>query len=108
MDRLDQDLSTMILRANAWANGDIAQLKELPFVDHKQACSRALASNEVARQQGILDLDQRIKTQWLAVARKALAEKDTVFATLPIGKLLEADGVLAALSAEGYTVTSPE
>lgn len=108
MDRLEQDLATMVVRANAWADGNVDQLKALPFIDQKEACKRALVSNEIAQQQGITNLDVRIQEQWLGAVRKALSENDTVFATLPIAKLLENEGVLAALRGEGFAVKVPE
>lgn len=108
MDRLQDDLSVMAVRADAWARGDIAALRALPFVDHRKACRHALASNEIARQQGITDLDARVQARWLAVVREALSEHDTVFATLPVARLLEEDGVLAVLEGEGFTVKAPE
>ena len=108
MDRLDTDLATIAVRANAWADGDLAQLRALPFVDQKAACQRALVSNEIAKQQGIIDLDARVQARWLEVVGQALEQYDTVFATLPIARLLDEDGVLAAMRAEGYTVKLPE
>lgn len=108
MDRLDTDLSTMVVRANAWAEGDIGQLRALPFVDQKRACRRAMVSNEIARQQGIMDLDARVQEQWLETVRRAFSEHDTVFATLPIARLLEDGGVLSVLQEEGFVVKVPE
>lgn len=108
MDRLEADLSTMAVRADAWARGDIATLRALPFVDHRKACRHAFASNEIARQQGITDLDARVQAQWLAVVRDALSDHDTVFATLPVARLLDNDGVLAVLRDDGFTVKAPE
>lgn len=108
LDRLNSDLSMMVRRANAWADGDVVQLRAMPFVDQKQACKRALMSNEVARQQGIADLDAQVKVRWLAVVRQALSEHDTVFATLPVSRLMEDHGVLDFLRAEGFSVRVPE
>lgn len=108
MDRLELDLATMVVRANAWADGNLDQLIALPFIDQKEACKRALVSNEIAQQQGITNLDIRIQEQWLGAVRKALSENDTVFATLPIAKLLENEGVLATLRGEGFAVKVPE
>lgn len=39
MDRLEQDLTTMVVRANAWADGNLDQLKSLPFIDQKKRAS---------------------------------------------------------------------
>lgn len=104
MDRLEQDLATMVVRANAWADGNLDQLKALPFIDQKKACRRALISNEIAQQQGVTNLDARIQEQWLAAVQQALSEHNTVFSTLPIAKLLEDDGVLTVLRGEGFTI----
>lgn len=108
MDRLDADLSMMVARANAWAAGEIATLRAMPFVDQKQACRRALASNEIARQQGITDLDAHVRQRWLEVAREALSEHDVVFATLPLARLFEQGGILETLEDEGFSVKAPE
>ncbi|WP_374602038.1 TraB/GumN family protein [Arenimonas sp.] len=108
MDRLQDDLSTMVVRANAWANGELDVLRALPYVDQKRACRRAMASNEIARQQGIVDLDAQVQAKWLESVRSALAAHDVVFATLPVARLLDDDGVTAALQAEGFTVRAPD
>lgn len=108
MDRLEGDLSTMVVRANAWANGEVDTLRALPFVDQKRACRRALASNEIARQQGIVDLDAQVQARWLESVRGALSEHEVVFATLPVSRLLDEGGVLALLQDEGFTVKAPE
>jgi hypothetical protein len=108
MDRLEHDLAIMTLRANAWAEGDIDKLKALPFIDQKEACKLALMNNEIAREHGITDLDARVQQQWLTAVRTALSEKDTVFATLPIAKLLDGNGVLRTLQDEGFVVNAPE
>lgn len=55
-----------------------------------------------------MDIDVRIQEQWLSVVRKALTEHDTVFATIPIAKLLEDEDVLSILRREGFTIKVPE
>jgi|LNAP01.1.fsa_nt_gb hypothetical protein len=61
-----------------------------------------------SRQQGLATLDARIREQWLNAVRTDLSERDTVFATLPIAKLLDMEGVLTVLRGEGFTVKATE
>jgi uncharacterized protein YbaP (TraB family) len=108
LDRLRSDLSVMAQRANAWSTGDVAALQAMPYVDHRKACVNALAGNAIARQQGIADIDALVQSAWLKQARAALTDHDTVFATLPVARLLEDDGVLGVLAGDGFTVKAPE
>lgn len=108
LDRLQTDLSAMVLRANAWAAGDVTALETMPYVDQRKACVDAFAGNVIARQQGITDINAQVQDAWLKQLRAALAEHDTVFATLPIGRLVGDDGVLGVLAREGFVVKAPE
>lgn len=108
MDRLDSDLQTMGVRANAWADGDVAQLRQLPYTDQKKACAGAMASTEIARQQGITNISTNVQTAWLTAAREATTGYSTVFATVPIARLLAHDGIIAQLERDGFQVRSPE
>lgn len=110
LDRLQTDLDAMVRRANAWSAGDVALLRAMPYVDHRKACVASLAGNVIARQQGITDLDAQVQAAWLMKTRAALAKHDTVFATLPISRLLDhgSDSLLGVLTREGFTVKAPE
>ena len=68
----------------------------------------ALASNEVARAQGIANLDAEVLGSWMKALRASLVAHDVVFATIPVGRLEGAGGVLEALRAEGFSVKAPE
>lgn len=108
MDRLDEGLKPMIIRANAWAMGDIGQLRGMPSADQKEACIGALADNAVTREQGLVELSEKVRENWLAAVREAFNHHDTVFATMPIAQLLEPAGVIAALRDEGFHVQTPD
>lgn len=97
----------MVEQANAWAVGDLERLRRLPSVDHKAACKQALLSSEVARLEGVRDLDSRISRHWVSVVLDSVREHDEVFATVPIARLLEEGGVTELLRAEGFDVTEP-
>jgi TraB/PrgY/gumN family len=104
LTRLESDLGAMRQRANAWAVGDIAALRALPYVDSAQACQDAFFSASVVRERGMGDLDSRAEAAWLVEAEKALREAAVSFATLPIREMLDADGYLAKLRSRGYVV----
>lgn len=107
IDRIETDLDTMVLRANAWAEGDIEALRNLPYLNQFIACSEALTDNAIARKHGMQDLQARIDNEWMAVAERALRENTTTFAVLPMSDLLQPDGLLQRLVAKGYMVEEP-
>ena len=108
LDRIDSDLDTMTVRANAWATGDIDALRKLPDSDQRQACIAAVTGTDLARERGIADIPERVENVWLAAASSALEKNRVTFARLPIAELLSKDGYLAKLRAKGYTVESPD
>ena len=108
LDRIEADVQTMKARANAWAQGDVARLRELPYQDQKTACVEALANNDVARSQGIDDVEAAILRKWLEVARASLARHDVVLALVPMNRLEGPHGVLSAMTAEGYTLVGQD
>ena len=107
LDRIEGDLGTMRVRANAWSIGDIQTLREQPFSNQFNACSAAFTGAALARKHGIADLSQRIERTWMAAAEASLARNRSTFATLPIAELLKRDGYLAKLEAKGYVVEAP-
>lgn len=108
LNAVQNDLPTMVERANAWAVGDIEALARMPREDPTAACSDAISSTEFARRRGMDRLKQRMQEHWLGIARQALKDNASTFAVLPLSDLLGADGYLATLRAEGYEVTAPE
>lgn len=107
LDRIEGDLGTMVVRANAWSIGDVQTLREQPFSNQFTACSAAFTGAALARKHGIADLSQRMERTWITAAETALARNRSTFATLPIAELLKPDGYLAKLEAKGYVVEVP-
>ena len=107
LDAIEQDMPAMTTRANAWATGDLDALRSLPDSDRRAACVAALTNAGFAQKLGLGDVMQRLRATWLAAARAALANNTQTFAVLPMDELLQADGYLAALKAEGYQVDPP-
>ncbi|MGH8190346.1 MAG: TraB/GumN family protein [Rhodanobacteraceae bacterium] len=108
LDVVDRQLPDFRARANAWATGDIATLRQVPESPYRDACKSAITGAGFAKSLGIDNLPARIEGTWLAAADTALAADAQSFAVLPMHDLLDADGYLAALRARGYTVTEPD
>ncbi len=108
VQRLEAGPDRLRARANAWATGDIAALRELPDMDQDRACADAAMRSPALRKRGGANVDAEVETAWLEAAEKALASNASTFALLPIGNLLSGDGYLSKLAARGYTVTAPD
>lgn len=107
MLRLETDLDAMRARANAWAIGDLEELRRLPYSDQNAACRDAIMSAAVVQERGMQDLRQRSATAWLQAAEAALANNASSFASLPMAEILKPDGYVAMLRAKGYLVEEP-
>lgn len=108
LDSLDTDLETMRVRANAWANGDIAEIRSLNFAQRRDACLDAVMNSSIAKDAAALrQVRQRLRTAWLKAAETALASNATTFAVLEIQDILGPASYLNGLQAKGYAVESP-
>jgi uncharacterized protein YbaP (TraB family) len=107
MDQVQNDLDTLATRANAWAQGEVAMLRELPYTDNTQACTDAILSTGLAQRSGFSDLPARAQAAWLAAAQKAIAEHPESFAVLSMARVLGEKGYLVELQKLGYTVEAP-
>jgi len=108
LDRLETDLDAMRVRANAWAKGDLETLRNLPYHNEREDCESAVLNSEIAQDQGVQNIKQLLKDEWLTAAETALAANESTFAMLPMAELYKSDGYLAALAAKGYVVERPE
>jgi len=109
IDRFEKDLDTMRRRANAWAMGDLAMMRQLDFPDEKIACNAAVVESKwMNNVKGGADMRQRVKASWLAAAEKSLATNRSTLAVLSMSELTSPDGMLAALRTKGYQVDEPE
>jgi hypothetical protein len=123
LDKLEPALELAKQRANAWARGDIAKLREL-HRDNRPSdyCfyTTALAltangSKNSANARKMLDSfiwhEEQAYAQsqrdWLAAAQKVLDKNQSTFSVLPVGDLTRAGGFVDKLRALGYTVEEP-
>lgn len=107
LERLESDLELMRARANAWATGDLATLRELKHVDQAGACIAVVMNSELVQTRGYADVPARLADSWLAAAEDTLARNRSTFAVLSLTEILKPDGVLARLRARGYEVEEP-
>ncbi len=107
MTFIEQDLGAAKARATAWADGDIATLKNVPLTDRRHACENAIMRSDVIKKRGYDELPKRLAETWLAAAEAAIAEHEVSFAVLPMRQVMDSDGYLAMLAARGYLVEAP-
>lgn len=109
LDSLETDLDTMRVRANAWANGNIAEIKRLNYTERDDACSNAMRTSSFAKDTPAFQrVPERLRASWLKAAQQALADNSSTFAVLRMKDILDPKGYLAELQAQGYTVESPK
>lgn len=109
MAELETEVAQASARANAWARGNVDEIRKLDFAQREEACFNNVFDSAV------FDADPAFKNirvlmrqKWLANAEKALAANASTFALLQIKDIIDSNGVIAALAAKGYTVEQPE
>ena len=105
--RLESDLELMKVRANAWATGDLARLRELAPVDNASACIAVVLNAQVMQDRGAADWPARRAEAWLSAVEQALARNASTVAVLWIDQIMKPDGYVAQLRARGYIVEDP-
>jgi hypothetical protein len=109
LDHIDDDIAATRAKANAWANGNIDEIKGLDFAEVDAACADAVMNNPaIKKAAGIDNVVERVRQSWMQSAEKALEHNASTFAILQMKDILGPDGALAALQARGYTVESPK
>lgn len=107
IQRLESDLELMRVRANAWATGNVARLRELAPVDRASACIGVVLDSQLMRDRGISELPERVGAAWVDAAEAALARNKSTVGVLSIEQILKPDGLVARLKAKGYVVEDP-
>lgn len=100
--RLETDLDAMKARAQAWALGDVDELRRLPYPKQREVCTTTVANSPQIRV-----LITRAASDWETALETSIAEHRTTFAMKPIYDLIDPGGTLATLRAKGYTVEGP-
>lgn len=109
LESFEGDIDAMKLRANAWANGSIAEIGKLDYAEREDACNDAMMNGSFARNNpAFQDMRERGRAAWLKTAERALAKNASTFALLSMSQVLGPKSYLAELQAKGYTVESPK
>lgn len=109
MSTLESDIAAASDRANAWAKGDMDELRKLDFSTRKEACFGAVMNSAVFdAEPEYRNMMVHARAKWLVSAENALAANASTFAMLPIGDIIDPKGVIAALAARGYQVEQPD
>jgi hypothetical protein len=105
--RMESDLDLMRDRANAWAVGDVARLRQLAPVERASACIGALLNSSFMQERGYSDMPQRLQAAWVEAAVAALARNASTVTVLSVDEILKPDGYVAQLRKKGYRVDDP-
>jgi hypothetical protein len=109
LERFEGDIDAMRMRANAWANGNIAEIGNLDYAEREDACNDAILKSPAAQKHpAFQNLEERQLASWLKAAEKSLATNTSTVAMLKMSEVLGPKSYLAALQAKGYTVESPK
>jgi len=109
MKTLESDIAAASARANAWAKGDMDEMRKLDFSSREDACFGSLMNSAAFdAEPEFRNMKLRAHAKWIASAEKALDANLSTFAMMPIGDILDPKGVVAALAAKGYQVEQPE
>jgi uncharacterized protein YbaP (TraB family) len=107
IERLESDLGLMRVRANAWATGDVATLRELAPVDNASACISVVMNAQLMQDRGYTDWPGQLAEAWVEAAESALGRNASTVAVLSTAQILKPDGYVARLRAKGYLVEDP-
>jgi len=109
LDRFESDIDAMRTRANAWANGNIAEIRNIDYAEREDACNNAVFNGSFAKNNAQMqNLPERREAAWLKAAEGALDKNKATFAMLAMSDIVGPKSYLALLQAKGYTVESPK
>jgi hypothetical protein len=102
LDRIEPWLASAQALADAWVAGDVAAARGARSRSPVRACWSTLTNGAVAHGEGIEDLDALVRSAWRDGLRKATAEHDVVFATIPLRDVLDGTELAEVLAREGF------
>jgi len=99
---MESALPRLIERAQAWVDGNIERLQNLPLPKEIDACRDALDASH-----GAFDLIAHIRQSWLSSIEKFLQGTGTAIAVVNLDLLLERGGLLDQLRTAGFEIDPP-
>jgi uncharacterized protein YbaP (TraB family) len=100
---LESGLPRLVERAQAWAEGNVERIENLPELKEVDACRGALDAGK-----GASDVIGRIRQTWRENIEKYLRSAGTTIAVVNLDMLLERGGLLDELRADGYEIEGPD
>lgn len=108
LNQIQTEIGNAVVRANAWAVGDLGTLRQLHGVNAGIECLQVFSGISALRDHEAAQVRARLREKWLDTAVAALERQTSSLALLPIESLLGADSPLDDLAAHGYTVIAPD
>ncbi|WP_296950973.1 TraB/GumN family protein [uncultured Massilia sp.] len=109
VERFEGDIDAMRARANAWAEGKIAAIRNLDYAERDDACNNAVLTGSFAKTNPALqNMPERRQASWVKAAETALGANKVTFAMLSMNEILGPKSYLAVLQEKGYAVESPK
>ena len=102
LETIESGLPRLLERAQAWADGNVQRIENLPELKQVDACRNALDAGK-----GASDVIGRIRQTWLENIDKHLQADGTTIAVVNLDLLLERGGLLDQLRARGYELEAP-
>lgn len=102
LETVESGLPRLMERAQAWADGNVQRIENLPELKQVDACRNALDAGK-----GASDVIGRIRQTWLENIDKHLQADGTTIAVVNLDLLLERGGLLDQLRARGYELDAP-
>jgi uncharacterized protein YbaP (TraB family) len=99
---IEHAIPRLLERAQAWAEGDVEKLQNLPVPKEVDACRAALDAGG-----GSSEVFVRMRQSWFSVLQKSLQQPGTTVAVINLDLLLEKGGLLDELRAAGYQIDPP-
>jgi uncharacterized protein YbaP (TraB family) len=102
LSTVESGLPRLVERAQAWADGNVERIENLPELKEVDACRTSLDAAK-----GAFDVIGRIRQTWLDNIEKYLRADGTTIAVVNLDMLLERGGLLDELRAKGYEIDAP-
>ena len=102
LSTLEIGLPRLVERAQAWAEGNVERIANLPELKEVDACRSALDAGK-----GASDVISHVRQTWLENVEKNLRSAGTTIAVVNLDMLLERGGLLDELRADGYDIEGP-
>ena len=99
---VEKDLSRLVDRAQAWANGNVERIEALHEPPELDTCRAALDEGT-----GASELISLVRRTWLLRIEKSLRRGGVTVAVVNMDMLLEKGGLLDELRSHGYHIDSP-